>query len=156
MKPGSGVSRSKTSLIVAPNAYFGAGTPELVNGQLKEGYFWGTDEATGDLVFESMTSSQFRYEAVRFTKGNQRIRWLSMSKDPAKYGEIWHANTTGRAYFCPDISGTVMVTANLYVDGAGAPVAAGKLGGPGPITGFDKWILVMCSDGTQRYVEAYV
>lgn len=109
MQP-SNVTLSTTYILVAPGAYFGAGVPELVTGRLKDGYSWGMDTTTGDMLFRSHSDSQTPFEAVRFTKTSQNIRWMSQQ---SFYGEIDHANTANRTYTFPDASGTVALTSDL-------------------------------------------
>lgn len=100
------VTLSTTYLLCAPNAYFGAGTPELVNGSIKDGYSWGVDSATGDLVFRTHASSGAPSEAVRFSLSSQDIQWRSGTSFT---GTLLHSITANRTYTFPDRTGTVIV-----------------------------------------------
>lgn len=152
MKP-QGVVRSESLLVTAPNAYFGAGVPELKSGSIKTGYSWGVEESTGYLTFRSHYQSDLPKTAIQFTVPGQRIRWFSGT---AASGDLWHANTDGRSYFFPDVDGGVLINFANVADGGGAAVTVGHLGGTGPATGFDKWIKVRCQDGVTRFVEGYI
>lgn len=108
---------STTYLITAPGAWFGAGTPELVNGSIRSGYSWGMDSSTGDLLFRSHTFSETPVNAVRFTNTSQRIQWYSAT---SFYGELYHANTGNRSYTFPDRTGPL----GMMLTGTGSPVAS--------------------------------
>ena len=143
---------SDTYIMVGPNALFGAGIPDLANGQVKTGYTWGYDSSTGDLVFYSNTFT-VKSEALRLTNPAQTIRWMS---GQSFYGEFSHTNTADRAWTFPDVTSTISsmlfdtvaptATApegtfawdtaanNLYVNNDGA-TGWTLVGGAGSITG---------------------
>ena len=106
MQP-TNVTLSTCYVLASPSCYFAAGTPQLVSGSLKDGYSWGTEASTGDLVFRSHSNSQAPVEAFRLTKTSQNIRWMS---GLTVYGEFDHANSANRTYTFPDVSGTVMLS----------------------------------------------
>lgn len=101
---------STTYFMVGPGAYFAAGVPELGNGTMKDGYRWGFDRTTGDLVWQTHANSQAATEAMRFTLTSQNFRWMS---GQSVYGEFDHSNTGNRVYTFPDKSGTVALTSDL-------------------------------------------
>ncbi len=101
---------STTYLICAPGAWFGAGTPELVNGSLRSGFSWGMDSTNGDLVFRSHSFSESPSDAVRFTNTAQTIRWHAARGQA--YGELTHVNTVNRTYTFPDYTGPVGIMVN--------------------------------------------
>ena len=105
---------STTYLITAPNAWFGAGTPELVTGSIRSGYSWGMDSSTGDLLFRSHSFSEPAVNAVRFTNTAQTIQWYATK---SFYGELSHSNTGNRTYTFPDRTGPV----GLMLTGTGSP-----------------------------------
>ncbi len=97
-------------IMASPSVYFAAGTPQPVSGGLKDGYSWGTEAATGDLVFRSHANSQTPTEAIRLTKTAQTIRWKA---GLSFYGELTHLNSANRVYTFPDKSGTVALTSDF-------------------------------------------
>lgn len=101
-----GVTLSTSYYLVAPGAYFGCGVPELVNGAIKDGFSWGVDSSTGDLVFNSHSASAAASEAVRFTKTAQNIQWRSGTSFDGVFN---HAITAGRTWTMPDKTGTVVL-----------------------------------------------
>lgn len=107
------VTLSTVYVITAPNAYFGCGVPELVDGSIKDGFSWGVDSATGDLVFYSHTGSQGQDEAVRIANSDQAIQWRSGTEF---LGTFFHAISAARTWTFPDLTGTVIVvpTAQTY------------------------------------------
>lgn len=114
-------SLSTTYLITAPGAWFGAGTPELVNGSIRSGYSWGMDSATGDLLYRSHSFSETPVNAVRFTNTAQTIQWYATK---SFYGELTHSNTGNRTYTFPDRTGPV----GMMLTGTGSP--AGSITAP--------------------------
>lgn len=100
-------SLSTTYFMTAPNAWFGAGTPELATGAPRSGYSWGMDTSTGDLLFRSHSFSESAANAVRFTNSSQTIQWYATR---SVYGELYHFNTANRVYTFPDLSGTVALS----------------------------------------------
>lgn len=144
---------STSYVLTAPNAYFGSGVPNLATGSLKDGYSWGVDASTGDLVYRSHSDSQSPFEAVRFTKTSQNIRWMSQQ---TFYGEFEHANTGNRVYTFPDATGTVGVLTAGSADGSGSSVSTGKAGGSGPAsTALARWLTIIGDDGLAYRVEGY-
>ena len=103
------VTLSTTYLLCAPNAYFGAGTPELVNGAIKDGYSWGVDTSTGDLIFRTHSNSGAPSNAIKFDVSGQDISWTSGT---GFYASLSHDNTAARAYDFPNRTGTVIVVAS--------------------------------------------
>jgi hypothetical protein len=103
------VTLSTTYILTAPGAYFGCGVPELVNGSIKDGFSWGVDSATGDLIFRTHTASAAADAAIKFDLAGQDIGWRSGTDF---YGTLSHNNTAARAYDFPDRTGTVVVVAS--------------------------------------------
>lgn len=144
-----GVTLSTFYVMCGPNAYFGAGTPELVNGTLKEGYSWGANTTTGDLEFRSHSSSQAADVGVVFTKSGQNIRWYS-GRD--YYGEFDHFNTANRTYDWPDTDMSVLGIITRDGLGGGAAATLGTIGGTGPtVAGQAGWMRVMDEAGVTRW-----
>lgn len=108
--PNSGLRSSVVYFITGPGAWFGAGVPELGNGTMKDGYIWGFDSTTGDLVWKTHSNSQAAIEAMRFVLASQNFQWRSGT---SFYGEFDHANTANRVYTFPDKSGTVALTSDV-------------------------------------------
>lgn len=106
---------STTYFLVAPGAWFGAGTPELVLGSLRSGFSWGMDSSTGDLLFRSHNYSESPSSAVRFTNTAQTIQWHAARGQA--YGELTHVNTVNRTWTFPDVTGPV----GVMLTGAGSP-----------------------------------
>lgn len=116
MQP-SNVTLSTIYILTAPSAYFGAGVPQMVNGSIKDGFSWGVDATTGDLVFRAHSQSQPPEEAIRFTKTSRNIRWYSGG---SSYGELDHANTGDRSYTFPDRTGPI----GMMLTGTGSPAGS--------------------------------
>ena len=107
-----GVTLNTFLVMCAPNAYFGCGVPELVNGGIKAGFIWGVDPTTGDYVMKSIAGSQAPVEAFRFANSSGRFRFFASE---AVYGEFNHTNTGNRTYTFPDKSGTVAMTSDITI-----------------------------------------
>jgi hypothetical protein len=123
-----GVTLNDFYVICAPNAYFGVGVPNLVNGSIQAGYRWGVDPTNGDLVFSSVSYAQTPVEAMRFTNTNQSIQWQN---GVYSYGELYHQNTADRRYTFPDSAGTVaLFNTGVYPSGALTAISAGFGSGP--------------------------
>lgn len=104
-----GITKSTTYMVVAPGAYFAAGVPSLANGTIDDGWVWGMDSATGDLVFYQTQDAAPKVEGVRFVLSSQNIQWKSGT---AFYGEFDHANTANRIYTFPDYTAPVALMVN--------------------------------------------
>jgi hypothetical protein len=100
------VDLSTTLFMVAPGAYFGCGVPELANGSILDGFSWGVDSATGDMVFYSHSNGGAQDEAVRFTNTAQDIGWRSGTDF---VGTIAHAITAARTWTLPNKTGTLVL-----------------------------------------------
>jgi hypothetical protein len=147
-------SLSTTYLIAAPGAWFGAGTPELVNGSIRSGYSWGMDSSTGDMLFRSHSFSEAADIAVRFTNTSQTIQWYSAT---SFYGELNHANTADRRYTFPNHAGVVLVSAATDAPGGGATATNGTIGGSGPTSAtMSAWERIKRNDGTTAWVQTWV
>jgi hypothetical protein len=132
-----GVALNDFYVICAPNAYFGVGVPNLVNGSIQSGYRWNMDTATGDLVFSSISFSQNPIEAVRFTNSSQTIQWKN---GMYRYGELYHQNKTNRRYTFPDATGNVLVFGTTaYASGTQVTLTGQLTGGPANPTVF-RWM----------------
>ena len=97
-------------VLAGPGAYFGAGLPQLVNGRIKDGWSWGMDTSTADLLFRSHVSSAAPSTGIVFVNSSQNFRWYS---GQSYYGEFDHAVTANRTYTFPDKSGTVAMTSDI-------------------------------------------
>jgi len=113
--PPGNVTVSTMYVLCGPGAWFGAGVPELGNGTMKDGWIWGMDSTTGDLVWKVHISSQVAVESIRFVLSTGNIKWKSTM---GAYGELEHANSANRTYTFPDRSGVLLITGS----GAGPPV----------------------------------
>lgn len=152
MQP-SGVTLSTTYIMVSPGAYFAAGTPQLVSGALKDGYSFGMEASTGDLVFRSHSDSQSPIEALRFTKTAQTIKWKSAGN---RYGEFEHLNSSDRLYTFPDTSGVVLVSIASDANGAGGTATLGKVGGSGPTsTAQNGWERIVRNNGATAWAAVW-
>ena len=122
------IARSAAYFVAGPGAFFGAGTPELANGALRDGFVWGADESTFDLIFSSHSASAAAVTAVRFGRTSGNISWRSGT---SFWGELDHANTVDRIYTFPDASGTIPLgtgTANQVAYWSGTNALAGDAG----------------------------
>jgi len=152
MQP-SGVTLSTTYIMVSPGAYWAAGTPQLVSGALKDGYSWGMEASTGDLVFRSHSDSQAPIEALRFTKTAQTIKWKAAGN---RYGELTHLNSADRTYTFPDTSGVVLVSIASDANGAGGTATLGKVGGSGPTaTAQNGWERIVRNNGATAWAPVW-
>jgi hypothetical protein len=141
-------------VMVAPGAWFAAGVPELGNGTMKDGYIWGFESATGDLVWKTHSNSQAAIEAMRFTLTSQNFSWRSGT---SFNGVLDHANTANRTYTFPDTSGTVLVGISTDAPGGGAAATLGTIGGSGPATAtMSAWEKVIRKDGTTAWIPTWV
>lgn len=119
------VSLSTCYVDVGPGAFFSAGIPELVNGRIKDGFSWGWDSATGDLIYRSHVSSGAPSNAVRFNVATQNVSWYS---NTSFQGILDHANTADRTYTFPNISGTVALTSGSGIFTPGSVIFADAIG----------------------------
>lgn len=118
-----GITLSTTVMVTAPGAYFGAGIPQLTNGSIKDGYLWGMDATTGDLVWYAIYNSSPGVEAFRMMLSTGNFRWTSATGlvgGTNYYGEFEHGNTGNRIYTFPDQTGPVAI----MLTGTGSPAGA--------------------------------
>jgi hypothetical protein len=107
--------RSKTYVLVAGGARFGAGLPEFANGQILDGYSWTNDESTGDLNFYSHSGGEDGgVLSVRFTRTGQDIAFRSGT---SYWGTLAHAISSDRTWTLPDV--TAYIPGMLF--GTGSP-----------------------------------
>lgn len=105
-----GITLSTVMRVFAAGAYIGFGTPELVNGGIKEGVIAGTRSATGDLDFKAVTASGTPTTLMTLTKSAHTIQWYAAGNF---YGELTCNNAANRLYTFPDKSGTVAMIADI-------------------------------------------
>lgn len=105
---------SATYMLTSPGAYFAAGTPNLATGGVMVGWSWGTEAATGDLVWRAHSGTALQ-TGIRFILSTQDIAWYSAA---GVYGALSHTNTGNRTYSFPDYSGPI----GIVVTGSGTPV----------------------------------
>ncbi len=149
-----GLERSTTYMLAAPNAWFGAGLPELSDGSIQDGWSWGMDETTGDLLFRSHTDGGTPASGVKFVVATQDIAWRSGT---SFWGTFMHANSVDRNYTFPDFTGTVLVGLQTISLGGGAAATLGTIGGGGPtVATQDKWIDIKRPDGTTCYIPCWI
>ncbi len=99
-----GITRSTTYFLAGPGAWFGAGQPEFSDGSIQDGYSWGWDSSTGDLLFRTHVGSAAPVNAIKFDLATQNIAWRSGTN---YYGILEHVNTAERTYTFMDASGIV-------------------------------------------------
>ena len=100
----AGVTQSTAYVLAGPGAWWGAGIPETRNGSLQDGYSWGMDTATGDLVWRRHTDGETPVTAFKFDHSDGDFYWRSVTD---YWGQLAHANTADRVYTFPDASGTI-------------------------------------------------
>jgi len=101
-----GISLSTVYFLTGPGAYFGAGIPEVANGTLQDGWSWGMDSATGDLIFRSHVSSAAADDGFMLDVSAQNFGFRSNTD---YWGMFDHAISAARTWTMPDRSGTVVV-----------------------------------------------
>jgi len=127
-----GIDLSTTYFLVGPGAWFGAGQPEFSDGGIQDGYSWGQDTATGDLIFRAHVNSAAPVTAFKLDLATQNFAWKSGT---AYYGIFEHANTGERTYTFPDASGIVALTASVVTSiiGTANQVLANGTSGSGQV-----------------------
>jgi len=103
-----GITKSTCYFVAGPGVYFGAGTPELTNGGVAQGYSWGIDTTTWDLVFRSHDIAE-AFDKVKFTSDGD----LAFKSAVSFWGTLHHTNTADRTYTFPDQDGTVALTSDI-------------------------------------------
>lgn len=105
-----GITLSTTYVLVGPGAYFGAGIPDTVKGGVQDGWTWGMDSSTGDLLFRRHSNSDDAVDAIKFELSSGDIYWKSGT---SYYGRVAHAITAARTWTFPDKDGTVAMTSDI-------------------------------------------
>lgn len=151
----NGIDVSDTFVIAGPNVYFGAGNFNETNGRVEDGFSWGMDPATGDLVFKDHTGGVHEVEALRLQKMTGRLLWRGTT---GKIATLTHSNNADVTYTFPNFQGQIVVSDTSSDPGAGATALLGKIGGSGPTnTHFmNKWERIMCKDGRRRWVPCWI
>lgn len=111
-----GVTLSTTYFMVAPGAWFAAGTPQLATGGVTSGWAWGMDTATGDLLWKSAVDGTLS-TGMRFIVSSQNYSWYSGT---LFQGIFDHSNTADRTYTFPNYSGPI----GMMLTGVGSPAGA--------------------------------
>lgn len=98
------IERSVTYFLTGPGAWFGAGIPELVDGSIQDGWSWGMDEATGDLLFRSHALGAVPENGIKFIAATQDFAWASGT---GFWATLSHAHTADRTHTFMDVSAYV-------------------------------------------------
>lgn len=151
----NGIEVSDTFVIAGPNVYFGAGNFNETNGRIEDGFSWGMDTATGDLVFKDHTRGVHEVEALRLQKMTGRLLWRGTT---GKIATLTHSNNANITYTFPNFQGQIVVSDTTSTPGAGATALLGKIGGAGPTnTQFmNRWERIMCKDGVRRWIPCWI
>lgn len=151
--PPDNVTRSEAFFGVGPGASFFAGIPEIVSGRPKDGWSWGMDEDTGDLVFRAHHAGDAGIDAVKLDLDAETIQFKART---THYGTLRHFSSAARTWDFPDITGRVLVTDGTVQTGGGAAATLGTIGGSGPGTAAQAIWASIDIGGTQFFIPLWI
>lgn len=147
------VEISDTFVLAGPGVYFGAGNFSEQTGRLLDGWAWGMDTETGDLVFSVHTGGVHSVDKLKLEKGTANILWKSGT---GHWAHFRHANNGERTYTFPNFTGVVVVMESVEAAGGGAAAVNGTVGGTGPASSaFYRWAKIKLQSGVDAWVQTW-